>query len=77
MNTAPAESYREDYDLSESLGGNNQDSKDKMNIEMKSGAESGWDYSSRWMMIGKVGSMQMHHCSQKCSFPSKGPSLIQ
>ena len=39
------ESYREDYSLAHNLGG---EESEVWYRHMKSGAESGWDYSSRW-----------------------------
>ena len=39
------ESYREDYTLGQRL---NQTDRELWYRHMKSGAESGWDYSSRW-----------------------------
>lgn len=39
------ESYREDYTLGQEL---NQTERELWYRHMKSGAESGWDYSSRW-----------------------------
>ena len=39
------ESYREDYSLAQSLSPNQSE---RWYRQMKSGAESGWDYSSRW-----------------------------
>ncbi|CAL4105152.1 unnamed protein product, partial [Meganyctiphanes norvegica] len=41
------ESYREDYETAESLP---EEEKEQLYIELKSGAESGWDYSTRWFM---------------------------
>lgn len=41
------ESYREDYLLAESLP---DDQKTKLYINLKSAAESGWDFSSRWFI---------------------------
>ena len=40
------ESYREDYELAISLG-----NKTHMYRELAAGAESGWDYSSRWFKV--------------------------
>uniref|UniRef100_A0A0K8SQP5 Trehalase n=2 Tax=Lygus hesperus TaxID=30085 RepID=A0A0K8SQP5_LYGHE len=40
------ESYREDFLLAEDLP--SQDSKTKLYVNLKSAAESGWDFSSRW-----------------------------
>lgn len=42
------ESFREDYELAhnESL----EDAKKQLYVELKSGAESGWDYSTRWIV---------------------------
>ncbi|XP_050056696.1 trehalase-like isoform X2 [Aphis gossypii] len=42
------ESYREDYEVAEKL--KTEDEKDDMYSRLKSGAESGWDYSSRWFI---------------------------
>ncbi|XP_066941045.1 uncharacterized protein [Macrobrachium rosenbergii] len=38
---------REDYDLAENL---NSEAKEQLYVELKSGAESGWDYSTRWIV---------------------------
>ncbi|KAL5244703.1 hypothetical protein ACI65C_012113 [Semiaphis heraclei] len=43
------ESYREDYEVAEKFDTENE--KDDMYTRLKSGAESGWDYSSRWFII--------------------------
>ncbi|BES99965.1 trehalase (brush-border membrane glycoprotein) [Nesidiocoris tenuis] len=45
------ESYREDYILAETLS---DEEKTKLYINIKSAAESGWDFSSRWF-IGEKG----------------------
>ncbi len=45
--TPRQESYREDYTQVEKLGGGK-----KMYRDLRSGAESGWDYSSRWFADG-------------------------
>lgn len=46
--TPRQESYREDYlQVQETKGG------EKMYSDLRSGAESGWDYSSRWFADGK------------------------
>ncbi|XP_060862084.1 trehalase-like [Metopolophium dirhodum] len=42
------ESYREDYEVAEKFETENE--KDDMYTRLKSGAESGWDYSSRWFI---------------------------
>jgi alpha,alpha-trehalase len=43
------ESYREDYELVEGLD-LSPGEKEKMYIEIKTGAETGWDFSTRWMV---------------------------
>jgi len=40
--------YREDYEVAEKFDTENE--KDDMYSRLKSGAESGWDYSSRWFI---------------------------
>lgn len=47
--TPRQESYREDYRQVEKLGGGK-----KMYRDLRSGAESGWDYSSRWFADGNT-----------------------
>lgn len=46
------ESFREDVELAKIL----VSSKERENLykHMKAGAETGWDYSTRWMIDGKV-----------------------
>lgn len=46
--TPRQESYREDFELVEKYSGAK-----KMYKDLRSGAESGWDYSSRWFSDGK------------------------
>jgi len=46
--TPRQESYREDYELAQSYNGGA-----KMYTDLRSGAESGWDYSSRWFADGQ------------------------
>lgn len=46
--TPRQESYREDYTQVEALGGGT-----KMYQDLRAGAESGWDYSSRWFADAK------------------------
>ena len=47
--TSPREeSYREDYNQVQKVNGG-----EKMYSDLRSGAESGWDYSSRWFADGK------------------------
>ncbi|XP_042218220.1 trehalase-like isoform X2 [Homarus americanus] len=41
------ESYREDYNLAQQLPTEEQED---LYVQMKSGAESGWDYSTRWFI---------------------------
>ena len=40
------ESYREDFELASHLA--TEDEKDELYFNLKAGAESGWDFSSRW-----------------------------
>ncbi|WP_291865546.1 alpha,alpha-trehalase TreF [Maribacter sp.] len=47
--TPRQESYREDYTLVEKTGAGK-----KMYRDLRSGAESGWDYTSRWFADGKT-----------------------
>lgn len=47
--TPRQESFREDYTQVQELGGGN-----KMYRDLRSGAESGWDYTSRWFADGKT-----------------------
>lgn len=42
------ESYREDYELAHNL--KSDEAKEQLYVELKSGAESGWDYSTRWII---------------------------
>nr|ACI12945.1 trehalase 1 [Callinectes sapidus] len=42
------ESYREDYMLAQELA--TEEEKQQLYVELKSGAESGWDYSTRWFV---------------------------
>lgn len=42
------ESFREDYKLAQDL--KTEDEKQQLYVELKSGAESGWDYSTRWFV---------------------------
>lgn len=46
------ESYREDYATAAYLP--EESSKDQLYIDLKSGAESGWDFSSRWIFDSEV-----------------------
>lgn len=47
------ESYREDFELAESLGSDNSTAAAALYRELASAAESGWDFSSRWMVQGQ------------------------
>lgn len=46
------ESYREDVELANMF--DNEDDKEEFYYHMKAGAETGWDYSTRWMIDDKV-----------------------
>jgi alpha,alpha-trehalase len=48
-NTPRPESYREDYALAKKRGGNEE----QLYRDIRSAAESGWDFSSRWFRDGK------------------------
>ncbi len=48
------ESYFEDFELADKIAGKDADARAELYKEMKSGAESGWDYSTRWMITAKV-----------------------
>jgi len=47
--TPRQESYREDFELAQKTGGG-----EKMYSDLRAGAESGWDYSSRWFADAKT-----------------------
>ncbi len=47
-NTPRQESYKEDYELVEEAKAG-----EKMYVDLRAGAESGWDYSSRWFSDGQ------------------------
>lgn len=47
--TPRQESYREDYELVQKMGGG-----EKTYRDLRSGAESGWDYTTRWFADGKT-----------------------
>lgn len=47
------ESYREDVELAETFEG--KEEKEEFYYHIKAGAESGWDYSTRWMINAQVG----------------------
>ena len=42
------ESYREDYTDAKEFFRDKKDEEQQFYINMKSGAESGWDYSTKW-----------------------------
>jgi alpha,alpha-trehalase len=46
------ESYREDVELAEEF--ETEEEREEFYFHMKAGAESGWDYSTRWMIDKKV-----------------------
>lgn len=49
-NTPRQESYREDHEIAESLEGA---AKEKKYLDLRAGAESGWDFSTRWFEDGQ------------------------
>ncbi|XP_037077546.1 trehalase-like [Pollicipes pollicipes] len=55
------ESYREDYELvQQTLGGQHAGEEEQLYAELKSGAESGWDFSTRWFVpdAGQKGTLK-------------------
>ena len=46
------ESYREDFELAAQF--EDEDDREEFYYHMKAGAETGWDYSTRWMIDDKV-----------------------
>lgn len=46
------ESYREDVELAKTI--EDEEEVQEFYLHMKAGAESGWDYSTRWMIDHKV-----------------------
>ena len=44
--SSTTESYREDFELAEQL--DSDSAKTELYMNLKSGAESGWDYSTKW-----------------------------
>ena len=48
------ESYREDKELAEAIS-DDPVVQENLYFHMKAGAESGWDYSTRWMINSQVG----------------------
>ena len=67
------ESYREDVELAEQF--DNEEDREEFYYHMKAGAESGWDYSTRWMIDSAVSSVADSHKKGKkqqetpCSLP--------
>jgi len=56
------ESYREDYELAHQL--KTEEEKDELYVNLKSAAESGWDFSSRWYLppSGFKGKLLEYYC---------------
>ena len=48
------ESYREDKEMAEMVGKGDPKVMENFYFHMKAGAESGWDYSTRWMINEQV-----------------------
>ena len=46
------ESYKEDVELANLF--DNDEDKEEIYFHMKAGAETGWDYSTRWMINDNV-----------------------
>ena len=44
------ESYREDVELAKEHFGDDEEAVEECYFHMKAGAETGWDYSTRWMI---------------------------
>ena len=53
------ESYREDKEMAEMVGKGDPKVMENFYFHMKAGAESGWDYSTRWM-INEQASIQLN-----------------
>ncbi len=49
------ESYREDVELAHAHFPRSEEDREEFYFHMKAGAETGWDYSTRWMIDEKVG----------------------
>jgi neutral trehalase len=64
LNLSPRpESYYEDRSLADSIGNSSSGSAEALYRELRSGAESGWDYSSRW--IRKDGAKEREKAGEK------------
>ncbi len=48
------ESYREDVELAAEHFGDDPEAREEFYFHMKAGAETGWDYSTRWMIDAEV-----------------------
>lgn len=46
------ESFKEDEEVSEQVANGNASTKSRVNRDLRSGAESGWDFSTRWFADG-------------------------
>jgi len=67
------ESYREDYEVAASIP---ESARPQLYVEYKSGAESGWDYSGRWIVNGNSNRGDLRHLSVTSILPVDLNSLL-
>jgi len=67
------ESYREDYEVAMSVPA---PARSPLYVEYKSGAESGWDYSSRWIVNGDSNRGDLKHLGVTSILPVDLNSLL-
>lgn len=68
------ESYREDYMLAQNL--TTEEEKQQLYVELKSGAESGWDYSTRWFVNNETNNGTMKDTNVTSIVPVDLNSLL-
>uniref|UniRef100_A0A0P4WH41 Trehalase n=4 Tax=Scylla TaxID=6760 RepID=A0A0P4WH41_SCYOL len=68
------ESYREDYALAQDLA--TEEEKQQLYVELKSGAESGWDYSTRWFVNNETNNGTMKDTNVTSIVPVDLNSLL-
>ncbi|XP_045135480.1 trehalase-like isoform X2 [Portunus trituberculatus] len=68
------ESYREDYMLAQDLA--TEEEKQRLYVELKSGAESGWDYSTRWFVNNETNNGTMKDTNVTSIVPVDLNSLL-
>jgi len=67
------ESYREDFNVAESIPAS---ARSQLYVEYKSGAESGWDYSGRWIVNGGGNTGDLRHLAVTSILPVDLNSLL-